>query len=472
MTVPFEDRPAAPRVTFWGAARTVTGSMHLVEAAGRKILLDCGAHRGQRHSPPRRHGTFPFDPASLDAVALSHAHSDHCGNLPHLVRQGFAGPIYCTPATRDLVAVMLTDSARVQEEDAYQRQVVWGGGGDAGFSRDDVRRVVERCVGLPYDEPREILPGLLLRLVDAGHILGSAMVALTFDTPGRTYRLTFTGDLGRRGLPLVRAPSPVPPADLLISESTYGGRTHEPLDSLRATLSNTVRRTAERGGKVLVPAFSLGRSQAVVHALQQEMREGRLPELPVYVDSPLAADVTDVYRRHRESLDAPGLDDSADDRHLLNGPGVRYVRDRDESRALSGSREPCVIVASSGMVEGGRVLHHLRHHVDDPRCTVVLVSYQAPDSIGARLLERRPTVRFLGREWNKWIDVVLLKGFSGHADQGELLAHLRPLAGRARKVRLVHGEVPASEALAGALRGAGFGDVALAERGEPMELMA
>jgi metallo-beta-lactamase family protein len=232
-----------------------------------------------------------------------------------------------------------------------------------------------------------------------------------------------------------------------------------------------VKQTVARGGKVLVPAFSLGRSQLVVHFLQQMMTRGQLPAVPIYVDSPLAIDVAGVYREHSDYLSTDTVHQLHEPSNFLNGPQIHYLRTTDESKEVNHRQEPCVIVASSGMVEGGRILHHLKHHVDDPRCTVVLVSYQAPDSIGARLLERKPTVRFMGRDWNKWADVVLLKGFSGHADQHELLAHLRPLAGRARAVRLVHGEPPSAEALAGVLRGAGFGDVGLAERGEPMALL-
>lgn len=450
--------PPGPTVTFWGAAQSVSGSMHLVEIGGRKILLDCGRTPGPRADMRRRTASFPFLPNEVSAVILSHAHMDHSGNLPQLIRQGFAGPIFCTPATRDLVAVMLGDSIRFQEEDARVVRVVNGDGAalQALSTRDDVGRTVRHCVPVPYGETREVVPGVSLRFVEAGHILGSAMVALTFTGDGRERRVTFTGDLGRRGLPLLRDPAPVPEADLIICECTYGGRVHETLDRMTDELIEVVKRTVARGGRVLVPAFSLGRTQLVVSCLEDAMNAGRLPEVPIYVDSPLAADVADVYREHAESPndDPPG------------GARAYYVRDVDESRELAESSGPCVILAAGGMCEGGRILRHLREHIDDPRSSVVLVSYQAPDSLGARLKKPRPTVRFHGRDWNLWADVIDLNGFSGHADHNDFLDFLGPLAGRTRHVRLVHGEPAQAEALAAALRQCGFDDVAIPEPGE------
>jgi metallo-beta-lactamase family protein len=457
--------PAGPAVTFWGAAQSVTGSMHLVEVGDKRVLLDCGMVRGRGHEDRQRNSRFPFDPSSLDAVIVSHAHTDHCGNLPSLVRQGFDGPIYCTAPTRDLVGVMLGDSARMQEEDAIVAGVVHGRP-DAPearplYTRPDAEQVVRQCVALPYDQPCDIAPGLQLRLTDAGHILGSSIVGLTAHHGGRDYRITFTGDLGRRGLPFLRDPSRVPAADLVISESTYGGRVHDPLGRMAERLGEVVRRTAERGGKVLIPAFSLGRTQVVLHYLQRWRAEGLLPRVPLYVDSPLAAQVARVYERY------PGLLQSDLD---PGEGGAEHLATREEAQERSLDREPCVIVASGGMCEGGRIVQHLRQHLDDPRCTIVLVSYQAPHSVGARLLEKRPTVRFHGRTWNKWAEVVELNGFSGHADHNDFLDLLGPAAGATGKVRLVHGEPEQATALAQALRGHGFADVEAPRRGETVEL--
>jgi metallo-beta-lactamase family protein len=447
-------------VTFWGAARAVTGSMHLVEAAGRRVLLDCGLVRGahaEAHAPG-----FPFDPRTLDAVVLTHAHIDHCGNLPALVRRGFDGPIYCTAATRDLTAVMLADSARIQEERALLAYVTGRGEpADTPSSRADADQAVRQCVPLDYEQPVTV-GDVAVRLVNAGHLLGSAMVALAAPGPRRDRTLTYTGDLGRLDLPLHSPPATVPPADLLLCESTYGGRRHDSVPRTTELLVEIVRRTVGRGGKVLVPAFSLGRTQLVLAVLQAALWRGDLPPVEVFVDSPLAAEITAVYRAHPELL-PPG---PADPAAFLGGPHIHYVVGRAESQELAERAGPCVIVAASGMCEAGRILHHLKRNVDDPRASVVLVSYQAPHTVGHRLLERGPTVHVHGRTWNKWAEVYELNGFSGHADHADFLALLGPLAGRVGRVRLVHGEPESAAALADGLRGVGFADVAVPGRGD------
>jgi metallo-beta-lactamase family protein len=447
-----------PLVTFWGAAQSVTGSMHLVQVGPHRLLLDCGLVRGRRDEARRLNSHFPFDPATLDAVVLSHAHVDHCGNLPNLVRKGFLGPIYCTPATRELAAIMLADSGRVHEDDAVVAGIVGGPRGDGPaplYTRGDARRAIEQFVPVPYDTDFAVNADVQLRFLDAGHILGSAVTVLTLAHAGRTHRITFTGDLGRRGLPFLRPPPLVPAADLVLCESTYGGRRHDSLEAMAAKMGGVVRGALARGGKVLIPAFSLGRTQLVLHFLQRWMRDGALPRLPIFVDSPLAAEIAAVYHRHTdaiESLPAAGL------------PPVHYFRSPEQAREVSMLPEPCVIVASGGMCEGGRIMQHLRLHLDDPRTSIVLVSYQAPQSLGAQLLQLRPTVRFHGRNWNKWAEVVSISGFSGHADQDDFLALLGPAAGDTGKVRLVHGEPPQAEALADGLRQAGFADVAVPHR--------
>jgi metallo-beta-lactamase family protein len=436
--------------------------MHLVESGPYRLLLDCGLHRSaSRDEAHQRNRYFPFDPESIDAVILSHAHVDHCGNLPNLVRQGFSGPIFCTPSTQDLISVMLADTARIQESDAHVTATV--GGRRSGeprhrplYTRQDASETVQRCVEVDYGEPVAINPDVQLRFTDAGHILGSAIVSLKLLHGGREYRLTFTGDLGRRGLPFLRDPSTVPAADLVISESTYGGRTHDSREGMAAKMSDVVRRTVARGGKVLIPAFSLGRTQIVLHYLRRWMADGMLPRLPVYVDSPLAEEISLIYDEYPDSV--PG--------EMDDGARVEFVQSQEEARMRSTQEEPCVIVASGGMCEGGRIVHHLRHHVDDPRSSVVLVSYQAPQSLGAMMLERRPTVSFHGRKWNKWAEVVELNGFSGHADQDDFKALFGSAVGLTGRVRLVHGELTQSEALAKTLGGMGFADVSVPGREE------
>ncbi|MFO0880105.1 MAG: MBL fold metallo-hydrolase [Gemmataceae bacterium] len=454
--------PAPPRVTFLGAARSVTGSMHLVEVGPHRLLLDCGLHRGPREEMRVRNRHFPFDPSTIDAVILSHAHVDHCGNLPNLVRQGFHGPIYCTPATRDLITVMLHDSARIQEEDAQVAAMAGRRPESARrplYTRQDAADAVDRCVVVEYDVSVAVNPDVQLRLTDAGHLLGSALVSLLILHGGHEYRITFSGDLGRRGLPYLREPSRVPGADLVISESTYGGRTHDTLSGMAQKMTDIVRRTVNRGGKVLIPAFSLGRTQIVVHYLRRWMAEGLLPRLPLYVDSPLASEINLVHEEYAHCLNP----DSAE-------VAIEFLHSPDDAWYRTTDRDPCIIVASGGMCEGGRIVQHLKHHIDDPRASVVLVSYQAPGSLGAQLLEMRPSVRFHGRTWNKWIDVNEVNGFSGHADQVDFETLLGPAVGSTSRVRLVHGEPSQSDALASRLQAMGFPDVGVPDREEVVYL--
>ncbi|HEV3255979.1 MAG TPA: MBL fold metallo-hydrolase [Gemmataceae bacterium] len=462
-------RPADPTVTFWGATRGVTGSMHQVDACGQTLLLDCGLFQGQRADSHRRSRQFPFRPRDIDAVLLSHAHIDHCGNLPNLVGQGFGGPVYCTPATRALAAVILGDAAKIQQEDAAYLNHRRPNGEPAVeplYDGRDVFRTLLRLQAVPYDSPVTVGPGLAATFVDAGHLLGSAMISLRVDGPHGERRLTFTGDLGRPGLPILRDPAPVPPGGLLISESTYGGHTHEPVEETAERLGQVVQRTADRGGKVLIPAFSVGRTQTIVYFLHQLMGAGQLPDLPVYVDSPMAVRATEVFRAHPECFNDSTLRRLREQPDLFGERRIRYVEKVHESIALNGRPGPCVIIAASGMCEAGRVLHHLKHNIGDQRSTVLIVGYQAEGTLGRRLVERRPEVRILGRALPLKAEVVVLNGLSSHADHGGLLGALGPLAATVRRLRLVHGEPERAAALADGLRAAGFADVAIPGRGE------
>jgi metallo-beta-lactamase family protein len=447
-----------PKITFLGAAHAVTGSMHLVEACGRRVLLDCGRVRATHHSNHQPTEHFPFAPHTIDAVVLSHAHIDHCGNLPSLVRHGFSGPIYCTPATRDLLKVVLNDSAKFQSAEAFVDEVVKGPGpsGSTHWSaRAEVEQTLGQCVTLPYGVQAEIMPDFGLSFTNAGHILGSAMVSLAIDSGPRRHLLTFTGDLGRGGSPLVGDPQPIPACGTLVSESTYGSRTVPPLSVSARRLEEIVAETVDRGGKVLVPAFGLGRTQVVAQCLYEAVRQGRLRGLPIYVDSPLGADIADVFAHHIEPFRAQQATKL-----------VRYLRSTEESRELSETKKPCVIIAPSGMCEGGRIVRHLKETIDDERCTVVLVSYQAPGTLGQCLMQPGPRIRIHGHSFNRWADFVELPGFSGHADRNELLALLKPLADDVQNVQLVHGETEQAESLAAALRELGFDNVGIPRRGE------
>lgn len=464
---------STPSVTFWGAARTVTGSMHLLETGKRKVLLDCGFFQGHRAEARQRNSRFPFDPRDIDALILSHAHIDHCGNIPNFVRQGFAGPIYCTPATRDLMAVMLADSANIQQEDAEFLNRKKKERGEARieplYDRRDVLRAMKQVEARTYWREHDLGQGWRLKFVEAGHLLGSAMVHLSFPANGQERTLTFTGDVGRKKLPILRDPSPLPPAEIVISESTYGGRTHPPAEEMGDALCEVVRRTFDRGGKLLIPAFALGRTQTIVYFLHSLITADKLRDVRIYVDSPLASATTQVFRLHPECFDEETgllLQENPD---VFGQNLIRYVGSVEESMDLNHRQEPCIIIAASGMCESGRILHHLRHNIEDARNTVLIIGYQAPDTLGRRLVERRPEVRIHDRMWRLNAEVVVMNGFSSHADQHDLLDTLSPLAGTPAKVRLVHGEPDQAHALMAALTQRGVTDVGYPERGETVE---
>ncbi|AMV29818.1 Ribonuclease [Gemmata sp. SH-PL17] len=461
--------PAEPTVTFWGAARTVTGSMHQLTTGNKTILLDCGLFQGKRSESYLRNRDFPFRTRDIDAVVLSHAHVDHCGNLPNLVRRGFAGPIYCTPATRALAAVMLGDAAKIQEEDAnylnhkrarHEPKIT------PLFDARDVFRTLTKMQAVRYGERFTLSKGIEVTFADAGHLLGSATVHLRLEGPNGERRVTFTGDVGRPGLPILRDPEPIPACDLLISESTYGGHTHEHVDETADKLGEVVRRTIERGGRVIIPAFAVGRTQTVVYFLHQLISSGKLPPIPIFVDSPMANRATEVFRAHTECFDEETLALLNVHPDLFGEKHVRYVETVNESVKLNRREGPCVVISASGMCEAGRILHHLKHGLGDPRNTILIAGYQATDTLGRRLVEKRPEVRVLGRPCPVKAEVVVLNGLSSHADHGDMLRMLGPLAASTSRVRLVHGEPERATKLVDGLKEIGFADVSIPERGE------
>ena len=460
---------AEPTVTFWGATRTVTGSMHQIDACGQTLLLDCGTFQGHRTETRKRNKVFPFRPKEIDAVILSHAHIDHCGNLPNLVRQGFRGPIWCTPATRALAAVMLGDAAKIQAEDAAylnRKRLKGEPKVEPLFDERDVYLTLRLLQAVPYDVPFGPGRGMDATFIDAGHLLGSAMVTLKMDAPNGPCTLTFTGDYGRAGLPILRDPSPIPPGDFIISESTYGGHTHEPVEETPERLGDIVQRTVARGGKLIVPAFAVGRTQTVVFFLHQLINAGKLPDLPIYVDSPMGMRATEVFRSHSECYDDNTLRLLNDHPDLFGEQHIRYVETVNESIALNRHPGPCIIIAASGMCEAGRVLHHLKHSIENPVNTILIVGYQAPHTLGHRIVERQPKVRILGREFALRAEIVVMNSLSSHADHGDLLRALGPLAATTKRIRLVHGEPERATILADALREIGFTDVGIPDRGE------
>lgn len=450
-----------------GAAQTVTGSRHLVETEHATVLLDCGLFQGRRAESRARNRELGFPARSVDVAVLSHAHIDHSGALPVLCKQGYSGSIYATPATRDLCAVMLEDAAMIQESDARYFNRALERGRASGepieplYESKDVERVLEQMIGLPYHKKQRIAQGVWLTFLDAGHVLGSAIVVLDVLDAGERKRIVFSGDLGRKGLPLLRDPEAPKGAHALILESTYGDRLHPPLAALDDELAAVINRTVSRGGKVVIPSFALERAQQIVYALKKLRRAGRIPELPVYVDSPLTVNITRVFRMHPECYDAEAGALLRSGESPFDLEGLRYVSSREDSIAIDQSDEPCVIISASGMCEAGRVLHHLKASVEGPENTVVIVGFQAQHTLGRRIVERRPALRIFGVERRLAAEVVVMNGFSAHADQRDLVLFAEAVASGSplRDIVLVHGERVAQEGLRARLIDQGFPNV-------------
>lgn len=462
-------------ITFHGAAQTVTGSQHLLEIGGRRLLLDCGLYQGPRAEALERNRGFAFDPRMLDAVILSHAHIDHSGNLPSLARAGYRGPIFATPATHELCEPMLRDSARIQESDVafYNKRAARRGqpaDAVALYREADALAALALFETHPLDRPWEVLPGVRATLVEAGHILGSAMVVLDIDEDGRLFRLAFTGDLGRPGLPILRDPVQLHDVDHVIMESTYGTRSHRPPEEASAEFAVAARETLGRGGKLIVPAFAVGRAQEIVYELHRLIQGGGIPAVPVFVDSPLAVDVSAVFRRHSELFDEETARLLHDDGDVFGFRSLRYTRSVEESKAINEVRGPAVIISASGMAETGRILHHLRNNLGNPRNTVLIVSWQAPHTLGRRLADGDPEVKIFG-EWHKVrARVVTINGMSAHAGREYLVRWASALKPRVRNIFLVHGEPDSTSALQEALLAEGLPRVHVPQPHESVQL--
>jgi metallo-beta-lactamase family protein len=459
------------RLTFYGGAGQVTGSMHLLEAAGARFLLDAGLFQGRRSESRELNAKVPFDARRIDGVVLSHAHIDHSGRLPLLVRQGFHGPIYATPSTRDLCAVMLPDAAHIQEKDFeyLRRQGKAGPDSEPLYTLADAVAVQDLMIGVPYHRITHLRKHLALEFLDAGHILGSASVDLRI-TEGGNQRIVFSGDIGRSGLTIIRDPEPPSgPVDALIIEATYADRAHESVAEAERRLGEAVRRTAARGGKILIPAFAVGRVQELIYSLHQLHRTGKIPEVPIYVDSPLAVDITTVFRMHpevydhREHLIASGAE-------LFDFPLVRYVRDVEQSKALNRATGPAIIIAASGMAESGRILHHLANEIGDHRNLVLIVGFQAEHTLGRRIQNGDEQVQILGQTHTRRAEVETIGGYSAHADRAELRAWIRRLGGPIRRAFVVHGEEAGLGAMATMLREEGVREVHVPAHGESFDL--
>ncbi|HYC49883.1 MAG TPA: MBL fold metallo-hydrolase [Gemmatimonadaceae bacterium] len=444
-------------VTFSGAAREVTGSCHLVTVGEHTIALDCGLYQGRRAESREKNIKLPIDPERLSSIVLSHAHIDHAGRLPFLTRNGYSGTIWATAATRDLCGIMLADSAHIQEKDAEFLRRRGQEAAEPLYGEKDIGPMMQKMVGEPYGRIFQVAPGVRATFLDAGHILGSASVVLDCTEGSTTRRLVFSGDIGRWGLPIIRDPQVPNGADCVIMESTYGDREHPPFTDMRERLSAIVKDAAARGGRVLIPAFAVGRVQELVYDLHALVREQAIPAIPIYIDSPLAVDATTVFGMHPEVFDrTEDMVQRVQD--LFRFDLVHYTRDVAESKALNTQRGPMIIIAASGMCEAGRIVHHIANGAADPRNTILIVGFQAEHTLGRRIVEKRPMIKVFGDELPLRARVEVLNGYSAHADRRELHKWIDGVNTERTKapVYLVHGEPPAQESLASQLAERGY----------------
>jgi metallo-beta-lactamase family protein len=457
-------------IRFFGGARTVTGSQHLLSVNGEKILLECGLFQGPRSETYRKNLTFEHDPGEIDCVLLSHAHIDHAGNLPNLCKSGYSKNIYATSATVDLCQILLRDSAYLQEKDVEWVNKIHASKNEPPveplYTIDDAEQALRQFVGIQYERPFRVATGVTATFRDAGHILGSAGIVLEIEEDGTKKRVGFSGDLGRKDMPIIRDPKLLENLDALIMESTYGNRDHEDPSGAEGELADLINHTVERGGKVIIPAFAVGRTQHIIYVLNELFEKNRVPRIPVYVDSPMACSAIEVYRSHPECFDRDAyfrfFNDAED---LFEPAGFTCVRHAESSKRLNELTEPHIIIAASGMAEGGRVLHHLRNNVGEPRNTVLFVGFAAEHTLARRLMDGEKQVKIFGEEHRVKCAVVSMPYFSAHADRSGLLdLVLRTPPERLRKIFLVHGEMSQAEALREKTLERGYTDIVIPER--------
>lgn len=432
------------KVKFCGATRTTTGSMFLLKVNDQKILLECGLYQGKRSESNDRNKNFPFDPKQVDLAILSHSHIDHCGNFPNLVKQGFKGNIFCTHATRDLAGIMLEDSARIQQHDAEYVSKKRAKKGEPPvqplYSVEDAAQAVRQFVSLNYDRPMNIADGVKLTFSDAGHILGSAQVILDIKEGDKEIRYLFTGDIGRGGHAILRDPEPVEGVDVLHIESTYGNRLHGDRDMSIVEIAKGIIETAHRGGKIIIPAFSVGRTQLVVYTLHQLQESGDLPDIPIFVDSPLSVNATEVFRLHPECFNEEIYTFLREKDNPFGMENLQYIRQVSRSIKLNQLKGPAIIISSSGMCEGGRIRHHLKNNIEDPQNLVLFVGYCAQHTLGSRIVNGDSPVNIFGEPYEVKAQVARHDAFSGHADRDELVSHVEASSGKMKDIYVVHGE--------------------------------
>ncbi len=450
------------KIEFQGAARTVTGSKHILHINGKKILLDCGLFQGKRKEAEIRNRQFPFSPSDISAMILSHAHIDHSGNIPNLVKFGYSGRIYTTPATVDLLKEMLLDSGHIQERDVEYVNKKHKKKGlpevEPLYTVDDAESSLDALEPLPYKKVLN-MDNFSFSLYDAGHILGSAQVLI--ESEGK--RILFTGDLGRDELPIIRNPEKISDIDILIMESTYGNRLHKDIENARKDFQEIVNKVYKRKGKIIVPAFSVGRTQEIVYTLDILSRENKIPRIPIYVDSPLSVNVTEVFSKHPECFDKEALEEFRKDGNKFGFGEIKYIKDTQDSIALNHRNDPMIIISASGMCEHGRILHHLKNNIGNPRNAILIVGYQAENTLGRKLVEKEEVVRIFGEEYKRRAEVFVLNEFSAHADRSGLLNKVEET--KPKKVFLVHGEPTQMDPLAQEIKNRGY-EVYTPEPGE------
>mgnify|MGYP001240557132 FL=1 len=466
------------RITFLGAAREVTGSMHLIDVNGRRLLLECGLYQGRRADTYARNLTFSFPPASIDAVVLSHAHIDHSGNLPNLAKQGFRGNVWCTSATRNLCTYMLMDSGHIQEQDVLYVNKKRLRDGEPPveplYTQRDVQNCLNQFIGIGYERPVTVIDGVQATFFNAGHILGAASVLLDIQefATGRSWRLLFSGDIGRRQSPILQTPHIFDQADIVIMEGTYGDRLHDSYTDARRKLRNIVNETARQRGKVIIPAFAVGRTQEIVYALNQLDAGGDIPDIPVFVDSPLAVNATDVFRMHPEAWNETVQVFLEEDGRAspFDFPGLEYVRNVRRSKQINNIGRSAIIISANGMAENGRILHHLKNNIEDPHNAVLLVSFMAENTLGRRLKDGEKRVRIFGEGYDVRARVESIDGYSAHADQRELLEWAAALEQSAvQHLFVVHSEPEPADTFVRLLREEGFAAVTAPEREQTFE---
>ncbi|MBN1153413.1 MBL fold metallo-hydrolase [candidate division KSB1 bacterium] len=462
------------KISFYGGVETVTGSMHMIHVNDKRILLDCGLFQGRRKEAEKKNRKLPFDEKSLDAMILSHAHIDHSGNIPNLVRNGFKGPIYTTHASKDLCEYMLADSGYIQEKDVEYVNKKNAKKNlppvEPIYTKQDAMDSLSYFEGVDYNKEFDVTEGVRAEFYDAGHVLGSALTKITLTENGRTVKLGYIVDLGRKNLPILRDPVIIPDLDYIIIESTYGGKFHERIEEAEEQLHKIIRRAVSRNGKVIIPSFALERTQEIVYCLNNLWNKNKLPRIPVFVDSPLAVNVTSVFKTHEECFDEATRKVLEYDEDPFGFEKLTYVRDVEKSKEINNLKQPCIIISASGMCENGRILHHLKNNIQDSRTIILIVGFMAQNTLGRKLVDKLPVVKIFGEEYNLNAEVEVMNAFSAHADHNDLMNYAMKANQKLKGIFLVHGEEKRTKAAADGMRKLGIQNVRAPRLGEKVEL--